>query len=181
MFGAFACTRRSLWAIKCKFCENSPSHNPPLSAWGVWEGVIHLSPSRSGGLRGFSWFRDLGFSDVELEEMESEQTGLAFSLPPSPKRVRVNSPVKFTQDYLFPSPRARDTVSFRIDDVLLTAASDFEDFGPTLADAIPLSGQEARPSPAYSELVDMLFACHWEDRAGLARRAPLFETRRAVS
>ncbi len=27
-------------------------------------------------------------SDVELEEMESEQTGLAFSLPPSPERVR---------------------------------------------------------------------------------------------
>ncbi len=26
-------------------------------------------------------------SDVELEEMESEQTGLAFSLPPSPERV----------------------------------------------------------------------------------------------
>ncbi len=27
-------------------------------------------------------------SDVELEEMESKQTGLAFSLPPSPERVR---------------------------------------------------------------------------------------------
>ncbi len=32
-------------------------------------------------------------SDVELEEMESEQTGLALSLPPSPERVRANSPV----------------------------------------------------------------------------------------
>ncbi len=59
------------------------------------------------------------------------------------------------QDYLFPSPRARDTVSFGID-VLLIAASDSEDFGPSLADALPLSGQEARPSPAYSELVDVL-------------------------
>ncbi len=68
--------------------------------------------------------------------------------------MRANSPVEFMQDYLFPSPRARDTVSFRIDDVLLTAASDSEDFGPSLADALPLSGQEARPSPAYSELVD---------------------------
>ncbi len=47
-------------------------------------------------------------------------------------------------------------VSFGIDDVLLTAASDSEDFGPSLADALPLSGQEARPSPAYSELVDVL-------------------------
>ncbi len=46
--------------------------------------------------------------------------------------------------------------SFGIDDVLLTAANDSEDFGPSLADALPLSGQEARPSPAYSELVDVL-------------------------
>ncbi len=70
--------------------------------------------------------------------------------------MRANSPVEFTQDYLFPSPRPRDTVSFGIDDVLLTAASDSEDFGPSLADALPLSGQEARHSPAYSELVDVL-------------------------
>ncbi len=75
-------------------------------------------------------------SDVGLEETESEQTGLAFSLPPSPEHVRANSPVEFTQDYLFPSPRARDTVSFGIDDVLLTAASDSEDFGPSLTDAL---------------------------------------------
>ncbi len=70
--------------------------------------------------------------------------------------MRANSPVEFTQDYLFPSPRARDTVSFWIDDFLLTAASDSEDFGPSLADALPLSVQEARPSPAYSELMDVL-------------------------
>ncbi len=70
--------------------------------------------------------------------------------------MRANSPVEFTQDYLFPSPRARYTVSFGIDDVLLTAASNSEDFGPSLADALPLSGKEARPSPAYSELVDVL-------------------------
>ncbi len=31
-----------------------------------------------------------------------------------------------------------------------------EDFGPALADALPASVQEARPSAAYSELVDML-------------------------
>ncbi len=70
--------------------------------------------------------------------------------------MRANSPVEFTQDYLFPSPRARYTVSFGMDYVLLTAASDSEDFGPSLTDALPLSGQEARPSPAYSELVDVL-------------------------
>ncbi len=80
-------------------------------------------------------------SDVELEEMESEQTGLAFSLPPSPERARANSPVEFLHDFLFPSPKARDFVSFGLDDVLHTAASDSEDFGTALADAPPPSGQ----------------------------------------
>ncbi len=95
-------------------------------------------------------------SDVEREAMESEQTGLAFSLPLSPEHVRASSPVEFTHDYLYPSPEARDTVSFRLDDVLFTAASDSEDFGPALTDSLPPSGQEARPSAAYSELVDVL-------------------------
>ncbi len=54
----------------------------------------------------------------------SRQASPFLSLPPSPEHVRANSPVEFTQDYLFPSPRARYTVSFGIDDVLLTAASD---------------------------------------------------------
>ncbi len=108
-------------------------------------------------------------SDVELEEMESEQTGLAFSLPPSPDRARANSPVKFLPDFLFPSPKARDFVSFGLDDILHTAASDSEDFGPASADALPPNGQEARPSAAYSELVDVLsratekLALDWPD------------------
>ncbi len=72
-------------------------------------------------------------SDVELEEMESEQIGLAFSLPPSPDRARANSPVEFLPDFQFPSPKARDFVSFGLDDILHTAASDSEDFGPALA------------------------------------------------
>ncbi len=75
-------------------------------------------------------------SDVELEAMESEQTGLTFSLPPSPEHERM------IHEYLYPSPGARDTVSFGLDDILLTAASDSEDFGPALADALPPSGQE---------------------------------------
>ncbi len=92
-------------------------------------------------------------SDVELEAMESEQTGLAFSLPLSPEHVRANSPVEFAHNYLYPSPEACDTVSFGLDDVLQKAASDSEDFVPALANAFPPSGQEARPSAAYSELV----------------------------
>ncbi len=108
MFGVYA----------CGFCElnvilwESPSHNPPLSAWGVWKGVIHfLSPLRSGGLRGFawirglSWFRDLGFGCLARGEGEwADRPRLSL---PSPEHVRANSPVEFTQDYLFPSPPIR--------------------------------------------------------------------------
>ncbi len=120
-------------------------------------------------------------SDVELEEMESEQTGLAFSLPPSPERVRANSPVEFLHDFLFPSPRARDTVSFGLDDILHTAASDSEDFGPVLADALPPSGQEVWPSAAYSELVDVLshatekLVLDWPDEPRESRASKLDE------
>ncbi len=119
--------------------------------------------------------------DVELEEMESEQTGLAFSLPPSPERARANSPVEFLHDFLFPSPKARDFVSFGLDDVLHTAASDSEDFGPALADALPPSGQEARPSAAYSELVNVLsratekLALDWPDEPCESRASKLEE------
>ncbi len=77
-------------------------------------------------------------------------------LPLSPEHVRADSPVEFAHDYLYPSPEAHDTISFGLDEVLLTAASDSEDFGPALADAFPPSGQEAWPSAAYSELVDVL-------------------------
>ncbi len=77
-------------------------------------------------------------------------------LPLSPEHVRADSQVEFAHDYLYPSPEAHDTISFGLDEVLLTAASDSEDFGPALADAFPPSGQEAWPSAAYSELVDVL-------------------------
>ncbi len=113
--------------------------------------------------------------------MESEQTGLAFSLPPSPERARANSPVEFLHDFLFPSPKAHDFVSFGLDDVLHTAASDSEDFGPALADALPPSGQEARPSAAYSELVDVLsratekLTLDWPDEPRESRASKLDE------
>ncbi len=169
-----------------------PSHNPPLSAWGLWTGISifparieHLEPSswdqRAASRRAASWG-----SDVELEEMESEQTGLAFSLPPSPERARANSPVEFLHDFLFPSPKARDLVSFGLDDVLHTAASDSEDFGPALADALPPSGQEARPSAAYSELVDVLsratekLALDWPDEPRESRASKLDDVSSSV-
>ncbi len=113
--------------------------------------------------------------------MESEQTGLAFSLPPSPERVRANSPIEFLHDFLFPSPRAREFVSFGLHDILHTAASDSKDFGPALADALPPSGQEARPSEAYSELVDVLsratekLTLDWPDEPRESRASKLDE------
>ncbi len=95
-------------------------------------------------------------------------------------RVHANSPVEFLHDFLFPSPRARDTVSFGLDDILHTAASDSEDFGPALTDALPPSGQEARPSAAYSELVDVLsratekLALDWPDQPRESRSSKLY-------
>ncbi len=153
-----------------------PSRNPPLSAC---EKESSIFPRRAPGTSAASREATTWGSDVELEEMESEQTGLAFSLPPSPERVRVNSPVEFVHDFLFPSPRARDT--FGLDDILHTAASDSEDFGPAQADALPPSGQEARPSAAYSELVDVLsratekLALDWPDEPRESRASKLDE------
>ncbi len=143
-----------------------PSHNPPLSAC---EKESSIFPHRTPGTSAASREATTWGSDVELEEMESEQTGLAFSLPHSPDRVCANSPVEFAHDFLFPSPRARNTISFGLDDIQHTAVSDSEDFGPALADALLPSGQEARPSAAYSELVDVLsratekLALDWPD------------------
>ncbi len=40
-------------------------------------------------------------SDVELEAMESEQTGLAFSLPPSPEHMKI---FVLARGHVTPSP-----------------------------------------------------------------------------
>ncbi len=152
----------------------SPTHSPifPRRASSTSAAPREIAASREAATWG---------SDVELEEMESEQTGLAFSLPPSPGRVCANSPVEFLHDFLFPSPGAHHTISFGLDDILHTAASDSEDFGPALADALPPSGQEARPSAAYSELVDVLsratekLALDWPDEPRESRASKLDE------
>ncbi len=166
-----------------------PSHNPPLSAWGLWEGILHFSPARIEHLRGsswdhglswgrgLSWSRDLGFGCRARGDGEWADRPRLFS----PERVRANSPVEFLHDFLFPSPRAHDTVSFGLDDILHTVASDSEDFGPALADALPPSGQEAQPSAFYSELVDVLsratekLTLDWSDEPRESRASKLDE------
>ncbi len=144
----FSHARKAVYGIsKCKFCENL--HLRTLrSRLEVFDKESSVFPRRAP--EAYAALRESATwgSDVELEAMESEQTGLAFSLP--------LSRAEFAHDYLYPSPEARDTVFFGLDDVLLTAASDSEDFGSALADAFPPSGQEARPSAAYSELIDVL-------------------------
>ncbi len=152
---------------KCKICEDFRliTLRSRLEACEKESSIFpRRAPGTSAASHEFAASREASASheattwgpDVELAEVKSEQTGLTFSLPPSPERVCANSPVEFVHDFLFPSPRARDTVSFGLDDILHTAASDSEDFGPALADALPPSGQKARPSAAYSELVNVL-------------------------
>ncbi len=176
MFGVFACTRGGLWNFKMQILWESPSHNPPLSPWGVWKRAIHFSPSRPRGLRSLSWVHDLGFGCWARGDGEWADRPRLFS--PSLTRACAH---EFAHNYLFPSPRVRDTVSFRLDDILLTAASDSEDFGPALADALLPSGQEARPSAAYSELVDVLsratekLALDWPDEPRESRTSKLDE------
>ncbi len=152
----FSHAREAVYGItKCKFCKNFRLKTL-RTRLAVFERESSIFPRRAPEAAEALCESTTWGSDVELEAMESEQTGLAFSLPPSPEHVRVNSPVEIAHEYLCPSPEARDTVSFGLDDVLFTAVSDSEDFGPALADALPPSGQEAGPSAAYSELMNVL-------------------------
>ncbi len=108
----------------------------------------------------------------------SRQASPFLSLPLPSAHVRIRR-LNFLPDFQFPSPKARDFISFGLDDILHTAASDSEDFGPALADALPPSGQEARPSAAYSELVDVLsratekLALDWPDEPRESRASKL--------
>ncbi len=177
----FSHAREAVYGIsKCTFCENLRLKTL-RSRLEVLEKESSVFPRRAPEASAASREPATWGSDVELEEMESEQTGLAFSLPPSAEHVCANLPVEFEHEYLYPSPGARDTVSFGLDDILLTAASDSEDFGPALADALPPSGQEARPSAAYSELMDMLsratekLALDWPDEPHESQASKLDE------
>ncbi len=161
----FSHARDAVYGIsKCKFCEN-----------------FHLITFRSS---------------LRLVRRNHPSFPVAPQRPPRPlvrprpgvrmlssRRWRVSrqaSPFLYrarAHDYLFPSSRARDTVSFGLDDILQTAASDSEDFRPALADALP----PARPSAAYSELVDVLsratekLALDWPDKPRESRASKLDE------
>ncbi len=137
----------------CKYCENFmlKTLRARLMVFDRGSAVLpHCTTPEASFLReAAAWS-----SEAELEAMASEQFSL--SLPPSPERHRANSPVQFSRGYLAPSPEVRDTVSFGLEDILYTAASDSEDFGAALLDVLPPSGQEAWPSPAYTELEEVL-------------------------
>ncbi len=98
-------------ASKCKFCENL--HLKTLrSGLEVFEWELSVFPRRAP--EASAAFRESATwgSDVELEAMESEQTGLAFSLRLSLEHVRASLPVEFAHNYLYPCPEARNTISF---------------------------------------------------------------------
>ncbi len=80
---------------KCKFCENV--HLKTLCIrLTVFERESSVFPNHAlEAAEAFREFTTWG-SDVELEAMESEQTGL----------WRVNSPVEFAHEYLCPDPEA---------------------------------------------------------------------------
>ncbi len=143
----------NVWVFRMRWkrfmaSRNANSAKTLRTRHAVFERELSVFPHRAPeAAEAFREFTTWG-SDVELEVTKSEQTSLAFSLPLSPAHVCVNSPVEFTHEYLCPSPEARDAVSFGLDDVLFTAASDSEDFRPALADALPPSSQEARPTPS---------------------------------
>ncbi len=120
----FSHARQAVYGIsKCTFCENLRLRTL-RSRLEVFEKESSIFPRPAPEASAASRESVTWVSDVELEAMESEQTGFAFSLPPSPEHVHANSPVGFAHDYLYPSPGARDTVSFGLDDILQTAASD---------------------------------------------------------
>ncbi len=142
----------------CKYCKNFTlkTVRAKLEIFD-WESAIlpHCAAPEASSLRkATAWS-----SDAELEAMKSEQFSL--SLSPSPGCHHGNSPVQFSRGCLAPSLEARWAVSFGLEDVLYTAASDSEDFRAASLDVLTPSGQEALPSPAYTELVDVL-ACATE-------------------
>ncbi len=107
-------------ASKCTFCENL--HLKTLcSRLEVYERESSVLPRRAPeASAAFREYTTWG-SDVELEAMEGEPMGLTLSLPLLPEHVRTNSPVEFAHDYLYPSPESRDTVSFRLEDVIYSS------------------------------------------------------------
>ncbi len=117
----FSHARKAVYGIsKCKFCENLHliTLRSRLEACEKESSIFPLSRAR--GLRGLSWVRVLGFGCWARGDGEWADRPRLFS----PSLTRACAPVEFAHDYLFPSPRARDTVSFGLDDILQTAASD---------------------------------------------------------
>ncbi len=78
----------------------------------------HTAPEASSLREAAAWS-----SDAALQAMESSEQ-FSHSLPPSPGRHSVNSPVQFSHGCLTPSPEARGAVTFRLEDILYTAAPD---------------------------------------------------------
>ncbi len=111
VFNKASCTWCGLWDLEMQNLREFPSHNPPLEACEKESSIFpRRAPEASAASREIAASREAATwgSDVELEEMESEQTGLAFSLPPSPERVHRLNSRKITfflaRGHVIPSP-----------------------------------------------------------------------------
>ncbi len=151
--------------------RQSPSQNPRLE---VLEKESSAFPSRESATWG---------SDVELEAIESEQTGLAFSLPPSLQHVRASSTGWIRAWISLSQPGGMWHRFLRVRWYTANSSLRLRGFWACFSGWAPAW----RPGgAAFSGLLwarGRAFARHWEACAGLARRAPRvsgFETRRAV-
>ncbi len=124
----FSHARDAVYGVsKCKFCENLRLKTL-RSRLEVLENESSVFPPSRPGSLGLSWVRNLGFGCWARGYGEWADRPHLFSS--SLARARAH-------EYLYPSPGARDTVSFRLDDMLLTAASDSENFGPAFIGCAP--------------------------------------------
>ncbi len=99
----FSHAREAVYGIsKCKFCKNLCPRTL-RSRLEVFEKESSVLPRRAPEASVASRESVTWGSDVELEAMESEQTGLAFSLPPSPEHVRTNIFI-LARGHVTPSP-----------------------------------------------------------------------------
>ncbi len=137
----FSHAREAVYGIsKCKFCENLRLRTPFLKRSHPFFPVAPRRPpqppvSPRPGVRKSSSRR--------WRVSRQASPFLFLSLPSTCARIlRLN----LRMIICILARRHVTTVSFGLDDILLTAASDSENFGPVLADALPPSGQEARPT-----------------------------------
>ncbi len=157
MCGPSPCTRRYFWHFELQILQEFYAKNPEHYIFDRESAVL---PRRAAPEASFLREAAAWSLEVKLKAMESEQFSL--SLPPSPRHHRASSPVQFSVAVVLHPARTHGTLfpsGWRI--FYIPWPPDSEDFGATSLDFLQPSSQEAWPSPAYTELVEVL-ACATE-------------------